>query len=256
MKKFSKKLICLFVILVITIYSIVISAYATDTSVTNKLVEVALNEVGYLETTYTDGTFYSKYGDWYGYPNGAWCAMFISWCANRAGFSTDIYPKFASCSRGKEWFQGKNLWMNKNQYTPKPGDLIFLNNCTHVGIVEIVQDNLVYTIEGNACDNNGENYGVRQRKYSINSDKITAYGVANFQNTNIKSTEKKPSLMLGDMDMNGIIDSTDTKIIQLYLVNSTTIDNNFIKYGDINEDSIINIVDASIIQKYAKKIFK
>ena len=56
--------------------------------------------------------------------------------------------------------------------------------------------------------------------------------------------------------MNGIIDSTDTKIIQLYLVNSTTIDNNFIKYGDINDDSIINIVDASIIQKYAKKIFK
>ena len=48
MKKFFKKLICLFVILVITIYSIVISAYATDTSVTNKLVEVALNEVGYL----------------------------------------------------------------------------------------------------------------------------------------------------------------------------------------------------------------
>lgn len=50
---------------------------AQSDKITN-MITIAENELGYLETTYDDGSFYSKYGDWYGYPNGAWCAMFVS----------------------------------------------------------------------------------------------------------------------------------------------------------------------------------
>lgn len=179
----------------------IIPAKAYDNSKMDTFINIAKEEVGYMETTYEDGTFYSKYGDWYGLPNGAWCAMFVSWCANEAGIPYSIIPKFASTAVGKDWFVNKELWRDKSEYSPQPGDLIFLNNCSHVGIVEKCENNVIYTIEGNASDSNGENFGVRQRTYDADSSKITGYGVPDmelFSKLNGKALRQSTAYMLAD----------------------------------------------------------
>lgn len=171
MYKKSLKIMSLLLVLCISFSFMGLNpANAVQSDKINNMLTIAENEEGYLETTYDDGTFYSKYGDWYGYPNGAWCA-------NQANISTNVIPKFASCSTGRTWFQNKGLWKNKGEYEPKPGDLIFFNNCSHVGIVKKFDDDMIYTIEGNAADENGNNYGVRERQYAISSSKITGYGI-------------------------------------------------------------------------------
>ncbi len=199
-----KKIISTMIILMIIVQMFMLnisSVNAVEKSNVEKIVEIAKNEIGYFETTYSDGSFYSKYGDWYGYPNQPWCAMFVSWCANQAGISSNVIPKFSSCNKGREWFANKDLWRTKDNYSPKAGDIVFLNNCTHVGIVEKYDDGIVYTIEGNASDENGENFGVRQRIYSLSSEKITGFGIPdlNILSTfNGVATKKSPAYMLPD----------------------------------------------------------
>lgn len=152
----------------------------SNSSSADKLVSVAQGQIGYLETTYSNGAFWSKYGQWYGYPNSAWCAMFVSWCANQAGISTNIIPKFSSCGVGIQWFQNNGRWHTKSGYTPQKGDIIFLNGGAHVGLVESVGNGKVVTIEGNVHDGTGYNYGVRRLTYSVNSGSIYGYGNPNY----------------------------------------------------------------------------
>lgn len=190
-------LVLVFTFVLSTYYSV--AAIESQYDKINKMVSIAENEVGYIETTYDDGSFYSKYGDWFGVPNGAWCAMFISWCADKAEISNSIIPKFSSCSEGQKWFQNKGLWKTKDQYTPQPGDIIFLKECKHVGIVKSVDDSIIHTIEGNAADSNGKNFGVRERCYEILSDTITGYGIPNktaWDTSNGIANQKAPAYML------------------------------------------------------------
>ena len=202
MKRKVKVTVAMLLTFILLVQSAVFySVSAADDSIYDKMVRIADQEVGYMETTYPDGSFTSKYGEWYGIPNGAWCAMFCSWCANQAGISTEVLPKFASCHVGMEWFKNKNLWRERSDYTPEPGNLIFLNDCTHVGIVEKYDDGMVYTIEGNACDDNQENYGVRKRYYSALSSKITGYGLPDKEvalKFNGKAIKKETAYMLPD----------------------------------------------------------
>ena len=73
-------------------------------------IDVAENQVGYEESS--DGT--TTYGEWYGLPTGAWCAMFVSWCANEAGIMTTSdtkdcpYVRKASTVRALREFYGNN----------------------------------------------------------------------------------------------------------------------------------------------------
>lgn len=66
----------------------------------NKIVQVAISQIGYKEGKNND----TKYGNWYGLKNQPWCAMFVSWCANQAGIPANIIPKFASCTQGFKLF--------------------------------------------------------------------------------------------------------------------------------------------------------
>ena len=112
-----------------------------------------------------------------------WCACFVSWCANECGYiESGIIPKFAGCtSGGMPWFKERGLWQDRD-YVPKPGDVIFFcwSNCDtpgdadHVGIVEKVEENRVYTIEGNSNDM------VRQNSYPVGYSEIRGYGVPSF----------------------------------------------------------------------------
>ena len=138
------------------------------------LISVAAREIGYQEGP----DHATKYGTWYGLPNKPWCAMFVSWCANKAGIDTSVIPKHASCDKGVTWFKNKSKFKTRvSGYTPKAGDIIYFgsaSDATHVGIVEKVSNKRVHTIEGNTSD------CVARRDYSLTSTDIYGYGIPNY----------------------------------------------------------------------------
>ena len=138
----------------------------------DRIISMAEEEIGYREGSNND----TKYGTWYGLPNEAWCAMFVSWCAYQAGISTNIIPKYASCRIGREWFESRGQFGYKGEYTPKPGDIIFFLSAgaSHTGLVIACEGNTVYTIEGNTSNM------VAKRYYSLDKNTITGYGIPNY----------------------------------------------------------------------------
>jgi hypothetical protein len=126
---------------------------------------------------------YSQLGDtggdlfwqWYGYSQRvSWCGVFVSWCANEAGLLGTEIPKFDYCPTGAQWFIDNGEWLD-NEKEPESGMVIFFDcnqngSPDHVGLVDIVQDGMVYTIEGNSKDS------VRYKCYPLDSDMIYGYG--------------------------------------------------------------------------------
>ena len=122
------------------------------------------------------------YWSWYGFSERVdWCACFVSWCANECGYiENGIIPKFASCAIGVNWFQSRGQWVDGSA-EPVPGMIIFFDwdeditgqdgRPNHVGIVEKVENGIIYTIEGNSDDT------CRRRSYSIGHYEIFGYGV-------------------------------------------------------------------------------
>lgn len=121
------------------------------------------------------------YWRWYGFNSRVeWCACFVSWCANECGYiDAGVIPKYASCAIGSQWFKDRGLWQD-GSYTPKSGDIIFFDWADengardgvpdHTGIVDRVDENYIYTIEGNSSNT------CRQNKYPIGSADIFGYG--------------------------------------------------------------------------------
>ncbi|MGD9605256.1 MAG: CHAP domain-containing protein [Bacilli bacterium] len=153
--------------------TIKVTVYGTpNVDYAQALVDAAMQEEGYVEGYNND----TKYGDWWGIPNGEWCAMFVSWCANEAGITTSIIPKYAACVVGREWFEQRGLFQYKESYQPKKGDIIFFlsSGSSHTGIVTNSNETTVYTIEGNSANR------VAQRSYPLLYDTITGYGTPNY----------------------------------------------------------------------------
>ena len=136
----------------------------------SNIVEVALSQIGEVGG--------QPYWSWYGFSSRvSWCACFVSWCANECGYiENGIIPKFATCEvEGITWFKTCNLWQ-ENSYIPNSGDIIFFDwegdgHSDHVGIVERVENGIVYTIEGNTTGDM-----VKEEKYNIGTSVIKGYG--------------------------------------------------------------------------------
>lgn len=121
-----------------------------------------------------------KFWSWYGFSyRVSWCACFVSWCANEAGYiRAGVIPKFSYVDNGANWFKARGRWKSRS-YTPSPGDIIFFDwdgngVGNHVGIVEYVSGGTVHTIEGNTSNM------CARRSYSIGSWNIMGYGVPNY----------------------------------------------------------------------------
>lgn len=135
------------------------------------IVDVALTQVGNVGG--------EPYWSWYGFSNHVeWCACFVSWCADQCGYlDSGAYPKFSGCVFGMQWFQQRGLWLDGSA-EPVPGMLIFFDWATqdgvpdHVGIVEKVENGMVYTVEGNSRDM------CRQKQYALGGGVILGYGMA------------------------------------------------------------------------------
>ena len=89
-----------------------------------------------------------------------WCATTVSAASIECGY-TDIIPTECSCTRMITLLKNKGEWTGNDNYTPKPGDIIFYNwdakteaedvdgLAHHVGVVEVVNGNQMTVIEGN-----------------------------------------------------------------------------------------------------------
>ena len=141
------------------------------------IVTVALSQIGNVGG--------QPYWSWYGFDSRvAWCACFVSWCANECGYiDAGIIPKFAGCVNGVNWFKERGQWAG-NDIQPTPGMIIFFDwdspdglsgpqdgISDHVGIVEKVENGRVYTIEGNTGDS------CRERSYPLGYYEILGYGI-------------------------------------------------------------------------------
>lgn len=143
----------------------------------SKFIEVAKQELkkGFKET---NGNNINPYGEWYGMNGQPWCAMFVSWCANKAGILGSIVPRYALCSDGVNWYKARGRYKTRiSGYNPKPGDVIFFKNSSgsyyHTGIVVeyLPSEGAIRTIEGNSSD------AVKMNYYKLNKTIIDGYGV-------------------------------------------------------------------------------
>lgn len=162
----------------------------------NKVLEIALNEVGYKgkksnsqldSKTANQSGKYNKYardldnisGFYNGKKNGYdWCDIFVDWCFVQA-FGVDkalellCQPKKstgAGCSFSMNFYKSKGRLFN----SPQVGDQIFFGKAGdiyHTGLVYKVENGRVYTIEGNSG-----NSEVAKWDYPIGSDYIAGYG--------------------------------------------------------------------------------
>lgn len=162
----------------------------------DEVIRLAQEEVGYHEKA-TNADLDSKTGNsgsgnWTKYARDLWVANFFNgnkngydWCATF--FAWLIYqatghestraqealyytgPYGASCTYASRYYKTAGAWFIE----PKVGDQIFFGSGTsvnHTGLVVAVDDERVYTIEGNA-DN-----AVRQRSYKLTDSCIIGYG--------------------------------------------------------------------------------
>lgn len=166
----------------------------------NKVIEIALAEVGYLEkknnsqldskTANAGSANYTKYGRDMNklYPAvmdfpAAWCDAFVDWCfyraygvANAKGLLGGNFNDYTVASA--QLYKNKGAWHT----SPKVGDQIFFKNSQriyHTGLVYKVDAKKVYTIEGNTSGASGviaNGGGVCKKSYALNYSKIAGYG--------------------------------------------------------------------------------
>ena len=136
------------------------------------MVAVALSQIG------NEGGL--KYCEWYGYPYRVeWCAIFVSWCADQCGYlDAGVLPKMMGVRPYVNWFKERGQWQGRD-YEPSPGDIIFFDwesdaLADHVGIVECVEDGLIYTVEGNAGDR------CLQNRYVLGKKPICGFGLPKY----------------------------------------------------------------------------
>lgn len=173
-----------------------------------KLLDIAFNEVGYLEketnsqlddkTANAGNNNYTKYARDLAalkYFNGsktgvAWCAVFVCWCfvqafGKSAALKLLCQPSSGNCGAGCG--SARNYFKSKKQHTtenPQPGDQIFFyskdkTSVSHTGLVYKVDNTYVYTVEGNTSSASGvvANGGaVAKKKYKLTYDRIAGYG--------------------------------------------------------------------------------
>ncbi|MBQ7416070.1 MAG: CHAP domain-containing protein [Oscillospiraceae bacterium] len=171
------------------------------------IVNIALSQVGYQESTYMDelsgeiigNVNFTEYGNWYDMQD-QWCAIFVSWCAALAGISEQVVPKHSYTPNGLYWL--KDQWgraysrarVAAGAYTPQPGDLIYFktastkNTTNHVGIVTGYRDGIVYTVEGNTASPAIFSSGgiVARKSYAITNTYIVYICSPDYETTGLR----------------------------------------------------------------------
>lgn len=134
----------------------------------------------------------------------AWCAGFVSAVAVKLDY-TDIIPCECSCPRMITLFQNKGIWIEDENRTPNPGDIIFYDwedtgkgdnkgSSDHVGIVEKVANGKITVIEGNYSNS------VKRRTLAVNGKYIRGYGVPKYDTELVETPVAAPTAPTADID--------------------------------------------------------
>lgn len=216
MKTFSTRLLACILVLVMLACSVPVFTVSAASEYPNThvntgnmaadIVAVAETQAGYCEGSlsgnpaYASSSNYQKYGLWYdnnvdyiGVQSAAWCAAFVSWCANQAGVPSSIVYYHAYCPYGVNWFKNQGRFQyaasRGGSYVPKAGDIVYFapagsSTSSHIGIVRYVSGGYVYTVEGNTSGQNGEvneGGGVFLKSYSLSYSRLYGYGVPAYE---------------------------------------------------------------------------
>jgi hypothetical protein len=104
-----------------------------------------------------------------------WCAVFVSWCAMKAGAS-ELFPRTASCDVAGAFYRHAGRWSDY----PAIGAQVFYGSTSdlnHTGIVYAYDDTYVYTVEGNTNDDGSrEGDGVYLKKRLRRDSNLVGYG--------------------------------------------------------------------------------
>ena len=168
-----------------------------------RLLEVARGELGYTEGAHS----FTKYGLWSGDANAEWCAEFICWCVDQVDqrYGTSllnvVYPNYSGQNTGRDWFiergrfvyrkgncpdwgyqwlLGSDHLLQKNEYIPRSGDLVFFSyneagDTEHVALVEYCTRDaegnvIIHVIEGNNPTS------VQRNSYFLNNSQVLGFG--------------------------------------------------------------------------------
>lgn len=193
-----------------------------------------------------------------------WCAGFVSAVAVKVGY-TAIMPTEVSCNKMIDLFKKLGAWVEDENRTPAPGDVIFYDwddpgagdnkgSSDHVGIVERVSGGKITAIEGNYSN------AVKRRTLDVNGRYIRGYGVPKYdgvEGENVKEPEpekpaesaqavkpapKKVTIELAQL-------SNGSKCAEVYALQAML--NQFIKAG-IAVDGVFGNQTEAAVRKYQK----
>ena len=166
----------------------------TETELRQKVVATAKKYVGRKESDGSHRRFVDAYNAFRPLPRNhrmtytaAWCATFVSAVAIECGL-TDIMPVECGCAYMIELYRKLGRWREDENYTPKPGDVIFYDwqdgegyastdnkgSPEHVGIVTGASCGVISVIEGNKND------AVAFRTVQVNGRYIRGYGLPHY----------------------------------------------------------------------------
>ena len=133
------------------------------------IVDIARSQIGVKESGGKD----CGVGQYTGGHCEMWCADFVSWVYNKAGYN---FTRIAGARNLYNWFNKNQLGFPRGSATPQPGDVIYYTE-GHVGIVEFVDGHTVHTIEGNVDHHPaGYNGSVQRETHNLNDSGIGGYG--------------------------------------------------------------------------------
>ena len=124
-----------------------------------------------------------------------WCATFVSAVAIACD-ATSIIPTECGCEKMIELFKKLGSWIEDENRTPNPGDIIFYDWndngkgddkgwSDHVGIIETVKDGKITVIEGNY------NEKVAKRTIAVNAKTIRGYAVPKYDLEPVETPKKE-----------------------------------------------------------------
>ena len=162
-----------------------------------RMIEVALKEIGYVEGPKDNETKYGKFTKANFLP---WCGSYIMWCANEAGVKM---PNTVSTMAGAAAYKKMGTWSDAATADPKPGDIVYFDfmeggaPIEHVGlVVHNNGDGTVTTAEGNTSgdkkkstsERNGGEAVIKTRAYKKNAKKLPIF-IEGFGRPNYKGNE-------------------------------------------------------------------
>jgi len=148
----------------------------------NTLLRISHSQVGYREPAWRD----NPYNDWIGADN-AWCAVFVAWAFDRAGYDGFVPRTAHFDDYVAELRRSGVLDTDVSAGDINRGDVVLIdwpphNGPTHTGIVDHVDGNGVWLVEGNTTDGSGDpTRGVFYR-YRYISDVYAVFDPVDYRN--------------------------------------------------------------------------